>query len=50
MFLISVKCEYENKIKNKLKSLYNKKTTIFTEDDILTSKKYKNYMKIHFKT
>ena len=43
MFLISVKCEYENKIKNKLKSLYNKKTTIFTEDDILTSKKYKNY-------
>lgn len=43
MFLVSVNCEYENKIKGKLKSLYNEKVTIFTEDDILEHDKYKKY-------
>lgn len=43
MFLVSVKCEYENEIKGKLKSLYNKKVTIFAECDILEHNKYKNY-------
>lgn len=42
MFLISVKCEYKNKIKGKLREIYNKKTTIFTEDDLLYEK-FKNY-------
>ena len=42
MFLVSVKCEYINKIKRKLMETYNKKITIFTEDDILYQK-YRNY-------
>lgn len=42
MFLISVKCEYRNKIKGKLRKIYNKKITIFTEDDLLYEK-YNNY-------
>ena len=42
MFLVSVKCEYKNKIKRKLSETYNKKITIFTEDDILYQK-YRNY-------
>lgn len=43
MFLISVKCEYENNIKRQLRMYYNENITIFTEDDIDDQKKFKDY-------
>ena len=44
MFLVSIKCEYKNKIKGKLRKLSNKKIDIFTEDDL----SYQNFKKYKF--
>ena len=44
MFLVSIKCEYKNKIKGKLRKLSNKKIDIFTEDDL----SYQNFKKYKY--